>query len=166
MMNDRKSWAAIVAVPVLSLAGCYVVPVVDPQGNLQYHHYPLPPAGAPMTAHPYTGIPPVPFAYPPAPVSIPARLYPANDLANQTGMISGTVTNLRTGKGRFQLQYQNEILTGEATRNGADEKHGVASAYGNGGTFMQCEYKMNSPVQGAGTCTFSTGARYRLHLGS
>ena len=166
MTNDRKGWAAILAAPVLSLAGCYVVPVVDPQGNVQYHHYPLPPAGAPVHAHHYAGASPAPYPYPPAPVSIPARLYPANDLANQTGMITGTVTNMRTGKGRFQLQYHNEILTGEATRNGADEKQGVASAYGNGGTFMQCEYKMNSPVQGAGTCTFSTGARYRLHLGS
>jgi hypothetical protein len=81
-------------------------------------------------------------------------------------MLVGTVTNMRTGKGRFQLQYQGETLVGEATRYGTDDKQGVASAYGNGGSYMQCEYRMNTPVQGAGTCTFSSGARYKLHIGS
>ncbi len=156
MRRMSKSLAASLAVPAFALAGCYVAPVVDPQGNVQYHHYPLPPSGTPIAAYPV----------PPAPVSMPARLYPANDLANQTGMISGTVTNMRTGKGRFQLNYQGETLVGEATRHGTDEKQGVASAYGHGGTFMQCEYRMNTPVQGAGTCTFSSGARYKLHIGS
>ncbi len=156
--------ATALAIPVIALAGCYVVPVVDPQGNVQYQHYPLPPAGthvaAPGAAYP--------AAYPvaPSPVTVPARLYPANDLANQAGMISGSVTNMRTGKGRFQLHYQGETLVGEATRHGPDDKHGVASAYGNGGTFMQCEYQMNTPMQGAGTCSFSNGARYKLHIGS
>jgi len=149
----KKTTVAALALTAATLAGCYVVPVVDPQGNVQYQHYPLPP----------NGVPPVP---PAGPVTIAARLYPANDLANQTGMISGAVTNLRTGKGRFQLYYQGETLVGEATRYGADDKHGVASAFGNGGTSMQCEYQMNTPVQGAGTCTFSNGARYKLHLGS
>jgi hypothetical protein len=73
---------------------------------------------------------------------------------------------MRNGKGRFQLNYQGETLVGEATRHGNDEKSGIASAYGTGGTFMQCEYQMNTPAQGAGSCTFSTGARYRLHIGS
>jgi hypothetical protein len=159
-MRFRKTLLAAVAMPAVVLAGCYVVPVVDPQGNVQYHHYPLPPSGAPYPAN-YPG-----YQVPPPPVSVPARLYPTNDLANQTGMISGSVTNMRTGKGRFQLQYQGETLVGEATRHGGDDKRGVASAYGNGGTYMQCEYQMNSPVQGAGSCSFSNGARYRLHLGS
>jgi hypothetical protein len=135
-MRFRKTLLAAVAMPAVVLAGCYVVPVVDPQGNVQYHHYPLPPSGAPYPAN-YPG-----YQVPPPPVSVPARLYPTNDLANQTGMISGSVTNMRT------------------------DKRGVASAYGNGGTYMQCEYQMNSPVQGAGSCSFSNGARYRLHLGS
>ena len=167
MKQMSKSLAAGLAFPAIALSGCYVVPVVDPQGNVQYQHYPLPPAGVPVAnrgvAYPgYPGAQPVP----PPPVSVAARLYPANDLANQTGMITGSVTNMRTGKGRFQLQYQGETLVGEATRHGNDEKSGVASAYGNAGTFMQCEYQMNTPMQGAGTCTFSTGARYKLHLGS
>jgi len=156
MKRTSKSLAAALAVPAFALAGCYVVPVVDPQGNMQYQHYPLPPSGTPAANYPV----------PAAPVTIPARLYPANDLANQTGMISGAVTNMRTGKGRFHLNYQGETLVGEATRYGTDDKQGVASAFGNGGTSMQCEYRMNTPVQGAGTCTFSSGARYKLHLGS
>lgn len=160
MSKMSKSLAASLAVPAFALAGCYVVPVVDPQGNVQYGTYPLPPAGTPVAGYPGG------YPVPPPPVSMPARLYPANDLANRTGVISGSVTNMRTGKGRFQLNYQGETLVGEATRHGADDKHGVASAYGNGGTYMQCEYQMNTPVQGSGTCTFSSGARYKLHLGS
>lgn len=166
MKRISQSLAAGLAFPAIALSGCYVVPVVDPQGNVQYQHYPLPPAGTHVVAGApgayYPGVQPLP----PPPVSMPARLYPANELANQTGMISGSVTNMRTGKGRFQLNYQGETLVGEATRHGADDKHGVASAYGNAGTFMQCEYQMNTPVQGAGTCTFSSGARYKLHIGS
>lgn len=143
-----------IALTLSTLGGCYVVPAVDPQGNVVYHPYPIPPAGAPVAA------------VPAAPVMLHARLYPANDVANRTGVLTGTVTNMRTGKGRFQLQYKGETLSGEATRHGSDEKHGVASAYGSGGTFMQCDYQMNAPTQGAGTCTFSDGAIYRVHLGS
>ena len=117
MKRFKKASLAGLTVPVLVLAGCYVVPVVDPQGNMQYYHYPLPPAGAPVSAAPRG--PPIrgaPGAA--APVSVPARLYPANDLANQTGMITGTVTNMRTGKGRFQLNYQGDIADrrGDAAR--------------------------------------------------
>lgn len=161
MKRIKKNIAfAGLAFSAVSLAGCYVMPVMDAQGNTQYGVYPWPPVATP--------VPPgaAPGGYPPPPVTIAARLYPANDMANQSGMITGTVTNMRTGKGRFQLNYQGETLVGEATRHGNDDKHGVASAYGGNGTFMQCEYQMNSPVQGAGTCTFSTGARYKLHLGS
>jgi hypothetical protein len=154
-MKANGKVIAALSFSTLALAGCYVVPAVGPDGQPVYHHYPIPPA----PAHPAAG-------YPPMPITLHARLYPANEQANQTGMIAGTVTNMRTGKGRFQLQYGNEVLTGEATRHGNDDKHGVASAYGPTGTFMQCEYQMNTPAQGAGTCTFSTGARYRLHIGS
>jgi hypothetical protein len=151
MIRKTTILTAMLALPALS--GCYVVPAVGPDGQPVYHHYPIPPA-------PHAGA-----AHPAMPLQLTARLYPANELANQTGMISGTVTNMRTGKGRFQLQYQNEMLVGEATRHG-DDKHGIASAYGSSGTFMQCEYQMNTPAQGAGNCTFSTGARYRLHIDS
>ncbi len=94
-----------------------------------------------------------------------ARLYPVNDLATQTGVMSGTVTNMMNGKGRFQLDYKGELLTGEATRVSGDERRGVANAYGPRGTYMSCDYKMNTPYQGAGTCTLSNGAKYEVHLG-
>jgi hypothetical protein len=95
-----------------------------------------------------------------------ARLYPENELATQTGMVSGTVTNMMSGKGRFQLHYAGELLTGEATRVSGEERKGIASAYGASGSFMSCEYQMNSPLQGAGTCSFSNGARYKVHIGN
>jgi hypothetical protein len=31
---------------------------------------------------------------------------------------------------------------------------------------MSCEYQMSSPLQGAGTCNFSNGARYKVHIGN
>jgi hypothetical protein len=156
-MKAKAKLMTALSLSTLALAGCYVVPTsVGPDGQPVYTAYPLPPVAAAPGA--------VPLA--PAPVVMQARLYPANDLANQTGMIQGTVTNMRTGKGRFQLQYGNEILTGEATRHGNDDRSGIASAYGSSGSYMQCEYQMNSPVQGAGQCAFSNGARYRLHIGS
>ncbi len=147
--------AAALSVATLSLAGCYVVPVA-PDGQL----YVYPPGVAPAVAP--AGGP----AGQQMPVMVHARLYPANDIANRSGLLTGTVTNMRTGKGRFHLQYRGETLTGEATRHGSDEKRGIASAYGPSGTFMQCEYQMNTPVQGAGNCTFSDGAKYQVHLGS
>ena len=155
MKRISKSLAASLAFPAL-LSGCYVVPVVDPQGQVQYQYYPLPP------------VPPAPGMVPgaPLPVVLNARLYPDNDLAIQTGVVTGTVANMMTGKGRFQLQYGGEILTGEATRVSNDERKGIASAFGSSGSFMSCEYQMNNPRQGAGTCTFSNGARYKLHVGS
>ena len=34
------------------------------------------------------------------------------------------------------------------------------------GTFARCDYQMSTPYQGAGTCTFSNGASYQMHVGS
>ena len=139
------------------LAGCYVVPVTAPNGSTGYQYYPLPPGGAPLPM-------PAPGGGT-LPAVLNARLYSANEQATQTGVVTGTVTNMMTGKGRFQVNYQGEVLTGEATRVSNDEKRGVASAYSPRGTYMSCEYQMNTPYQGAGTCTFSNGASYQLHLG-
>jgi hypothetical protein len=94
-----------------------------------------------------------------------ARLYPANDAATQTGLLSGTVTNMMTGKGRFELDYRGELLVGEATRVPGDDRRGIANAYGQRGTFMNCEYRMTTPYQGTGTCNLSSGARYQVHIG-
>ena len=162
-MKAKLKTAAALTFSAIALSGCYVVPVVDPQGTVQYQHYPLPPAGSPVVAAPAAY--PAPYPGTALPAILNARLYPDNELATQTGVITGTVANMMTGKGRFQVQYGGEILTGEATRVSNDERKGIASAFGSSGSFMSCEYQMNNPRQGAGTCTFSNGARYKLHVG-
>jgi hypothetical protein len=144
------------ALAAATLSACYVVPISAPDGSTIYQHYPMPPVGA-TTHMPQPGS---------MPAVLTARLYPSNDLATQTGVVSGTVTNMMTGKGRFQVSYLGQVLTGEATRVSNDERRGVASAYSPGGMYMSCEYQMNTPLQGAGICTFSNGATYQLHLGS
>lgn len=149
-----KRIALLLALPA-ALAGCYIVPTADGQHALYI------PVGTPP---PSVGGPPQ--SQPALPRVLTARLYPANDLAAATGMVSGTVTNMGTGKGRFQLQYGSELLTGEATRVSGDQRKGVASAYGPTGAFMSCEYQMNSPQQGAGKCNFSNGALYEVHIGN
>ena len=153
--------AVALSVQALGLAGCYIVPV-GPDGNYAIY----------IPTHPsptYPGQTPVPSTLagqPAQPRVLHARLYPENDTATQTGMVAGTVTNMMTGKGRFQVQYAGEVLTGEATRVSGDDRKGIASAYGPSDSFMSCEYQMNTPMQGAGTCNFSNGARYKVHIGN
>lgn len=156
-MKASGLFAAALSAFTLALSGCYVVPVVDRQGNMQYEYYPLPPAGAPA---PYAGAPSHASA-----IALNVRLYPNNDIASQTGVVNGTVINMMNGKGRFQLQYGGEILTGETTRVSGDTCKGIASAYGSSGSYMSCEYQMDTPRQGAGSCTFSNGARYTAQIG-
>lgn len=154
-MKTVRNVAALVCLTAL-LSACYVVPVRGPDGNMMYQHYALPPvAGTPTGAPPSMAMPQV----------LNAKLYPANDLATPTGVVAGTVTNMMTGKGQFQVNYMGEVLTGEATRVSNDERRGVASAYSPRGTYMSCEYQMSTPYQGAGTCVFSNGAKYQLHVG-
>ena len=158
MGSNSTRLAVAIAVPAIVLTGCYIVPIA-PDGTPMYP--------VPYALPPQAGVAPPPAVYgAPAPAVLHARLYPANDIATQTGMITGTVTNMMTGKGRFQLDYKGELLSGEATRVSGDERRGVASAYGVRGTYMSCEYRMSSPYQGAGNCTMSTGAQYQVHLGS
>jgi len=137
-----------------SLTGCYVVPVA-PDGTPIHGPAAIAVPGAPAPVYPAA-----------MPSLLQARLYPSNEVASQSGMLSGTVTNMMTGKGRFQLQYQGEVLVGEATRVQGDERGGVANAYGSRGTYMNCSYRMTSPYQGAGSCKVSTGAQYQVHLGT
>jgi hypothetical protein len=164
--------AAAGSFAAFALSGCYVVPVA-PDGTPLYPAIPVPapivyaptPAygqAAPASAATSTA-PAIPG--PPAPAVLQARLYPSNDAATKVGMLSGTVTNMMTGKGRFHLDYRGEILVGEATRVPGDERTGVANAFGDRGTFMNCTYRMTTPYQGTGTCDLSTGARYSVHLG-
>ena len=149
------------------LAGCYVVPVTPDGRPVWPPIEPTPiasstPVPAP-SAVPMSAPPPPP---PPQQAVLQARLYPENEIATQTGVLSGTVTNMMNGKGRFNLNYKGEVLSGEATRTSDDSRKGVASALGPNGTFMSCEYQMSSPYRGAGTCSLSTGARYQVHLGN
>jgi hypothetical protein len=153
--------AAAAGLQACALSGCYIVPV-GPDGN-NYAFYiptqPPPAVGGPLHPVAQPGQPAMPKV-------LHARLYPENELATQTGMVAGTVTNMMTGKGRFQIQYSGEVLTGEATRVSGDDRKGIASAWGPSGSFMSCEYQMSSPLQGAGTCSFSNGARYKVHIGN
>lgn len=150
-----KTVAKIGAALALSaLSGCYVMQSPDGQWWTvipgQAQGSPLPPgAGGP-----------------PQPTALNVRMYPENETATRTGVLTGTVVNLMNGKGRFQLNYQGETLTGEATRVDGDARKGVASAYGQSGAYMSCEYQMSSPRQGAGICTMSNGAKYQVHIGS
>ena len=160
-MGVTKKVALAAALQAFSLSGCYVVPV-GPDGNYAIYipsHAPAPYAGASSASA-------VQPSQPAMPKVLNARLYPENDIATQTGMVSGTVTNMMTGKGRFQLNYAGELLAGEATRVDGDQRKGIASAYGPSGSFMSCEYQMSSPAQGAGTCMFSNGAKYKVHIGN
>lgn len=157
-----KRLAVALVIPALALSGCYVMPVGQGQDGNPYYVY------SPVPVFPSPGAPAAPVVIPggPMPATLNFRLYPSNDLANQTGVLTGQVTNLMTGKGRFSFNYQGETLVGEATRVANDERRGVASAYGPRGNFARCEYQMNSPHMGAGSCTFSNGAQYQLHIGS
>ena len=150
----------------LSLSGCYIVPV-GPEEIAKMHLFMQQQQANPapkVAAQGATAAPASP--QPAAPTSIQARLYPLNEIATENGMVSGTVTNMMNGKGRLQVSYRGELLTGEATRVANDERKGVASAWGQNGSFMTCEYQMSSPVRGAGTCSFSDGARYQVHVGN
>jgi hypothetical protein len=170
-MQTRTIVAAALAAAIVS--ACYVIPVTGRDGSIEY--YPV--AGPPFMMSPPPGVITAPPRGPVAgPVSVPsaatgpivlsARLYPDNEAAAATGLVSGTVTNMLNGKGRFQLEYRGEILTGEATVVDLNAHRGAASATGSNGGYMSCEYQLANPRQGAGSCTFSSGARYRLHLGS
>lgn len=160
-MKAQKRLLVVLAVPAFALSGCYVIPI-GPDGA---------PAWAPGAVwgpgiSNTSGVQPAAPQRPAAPATLQAKLYPANDLATQTGVVAGTVTNMMSGKGRFLLDYRGEVLSGEATRVSGDQRKGVASAFGAGGSYMSCEYEMSSPYQGAGLCTFSNGARYQVHIGN
>lgn len=150
-MNRIRLHALAAALGSLAMSACYVLPI-GPDGQPVY----------PVPYPPLTSAAP-----PPAPLSsvLVARLYPMNEVASQTGVLSGSITVTPGGKGHFALQYRGDTLTGEATRVSSDDRRGVASAYGPGGLSMTCEYQMMHARQGAGTCSLSNGARYQVHIG-
>jgi len=149
----RAAQAAAAIAGVLSLAACVVVPV-NPDGSL----YP-----GPVAAYPMAGVAAVPAA--PTSLTLPVRLYPTNEMAAGTGMLSGHVVSSLNGKGTFTINAAGETMTGEATRTGSGSRNGVASAYGARGGYANCQYTMNTNSQGSGQCTFSSGATYQLHIG-
>jgi hypothetical protein len=133
-------------VAALPLTGCYVIPL-DHQGRASNVAYA-----------------PIPTPLPPAQLNLVAKLYPANDQASGTGVLIGQVINGLNGHGTFTVNANGETFTGEATRAGQGSNQGNANAAGSRGGFVRCAYVMNSSSQGTGDCTFSSGARYTLHL--
>ncbi len=150
-------FAVALAGSALLLSGCYVMPVGrDASGNTVYAYTGARPPVMPVQS----------TASGPVPAMLNVKLYPINNIANQTGVLVGQVTNMMTGKGRFTFNYQGETLVGEATRVANDKRRGIANAYGPSGAFARCEYQMSSPMLGAGTCTFSNDAMYQVHIGN
>ena len=144
---------ALAGIASTALSGCVVIP--------------LNPDGTP--AYPVAGAAPAPVIVPstPTPQQVPLRLYPSNDLASSTGVVAGSVTSYMNGRGTFMLNVGGETMSGEATRSQAGSgREGVANAYGARGTFANCRYTMNNATQGMGSCTFSSGATYQLHIGN
>ena len=153
--------ALVLSLPLVALSSCYVTPVGQgPDGTQLDAYSPVPVAPAPGAHSTH----PVVVSGRPMPATLPVKLYPSNDLANQTGVLTVQVTILMISGGRFTFNYQGETLVGEATRVSNDDRRGVASVYGQRGMFARCEYQMSSPRMN-GTCAFSNGARYQLHVG-
>jgi len=147
----RRGIAALgVSAVVAGLAGCYVVPI-DPRTGQPVST----PSGAPAVA-----------PAPALPISFPARLYPANELASGYGVINATVTNDLHGRGSFNAQINGESFVGEATRKAGSSREGVANGAGNRGGYLSCQYSMNSTTLGTGTCRLNNGAVFTMHVGN
>lgn len=150
--GHRRLLSALgVAAAVSALSGCYVVPINPAPGQPGY----VPPA-APVTMP----------SVQPAPVVFTARLYPANDLAVRHGMVGGVVTNDLNGRGTFNANIQGESFVGEATRKAGSSREGLASGAGSRGSYLSCQYTMNSSTLGTGICRLSDGAQFTMHVGS
>lgn len=147
----KMSRLTAIAILGASLAGCYVVPL---------NHYPAAghgPAGVNMSQG--TAIVPVSAVRPP----FSARLYPSNDIASGLGGFAGIITNPERGHGEFSFNLGGEQFAGEATRTPNSTK-GIANASGNRGGYVRCDYVMSSSALGTGTCKFSNGAMYSMHI--
>lgn len=150
----RLAGALGALVTISTVSGCYVVPL-QPDGR------PYPNTIAPVS---YAPAPVVMPPVPPSPAVVPVRMYPSNDTAAPSGALVGSVTSYTSGRADFQFIRTGESFTGEATRYGG-QKNGVANAAGTRGGYANCQYTMNNPAQGTGTCRFSDGSMYTLHVG-
>ena len=131
------------------LSGCYVMPLDQyPQGGRTPGLYTSQTAFIPMAA-----VRPV----------FTARLYPGNEAASSMGPASGVISNPDSGRGEFSFALGGETFTGEATRAPSSSK-GMANAAGNRGGYVRCDYVMSTATRGIGSCTFSSGARYDMHI--
>lgn len=147
----RRGFLALgLATTVATLAGCYVLPI-DPRTG-----QPVSPAGTPVVVAPAPALP----------LTIPARLYPANPLASGYGVINATVTNDLQGRGSFNASVNGESFVGEATRKAGSSREGLASGAGNRGGYLSCQYTMNSATLGTGTCRLNNGAVFTMHVGN
>jgi hypothetical protein len=193
MCNFPKRMLVVSSIAAAGLSGCVMVPVASDGTPVYsgaaavYPAVPIPTVQGPgpnylapvpgRSARSMNSLPPPAPSYaststelaapagPAMPAALQARLYPSNDVASQTGLLSGSVTNMMTGTGVFQLNFKGEVLSGEATRVPGDDRRGVAHAYGQRGTYMSCDYRMTTPYQGTGTCSLSNGAQYQVHIG-
>jgi hypothetical protein len=138
--------------------GCYVLPV-------QQDGRPYPVTGGVIVAPSHVATAPLVAPPPAAPAVANLRLYPTNEAASRIGVVSGQVVNTLDGRGQFSVAVGAETFTGEATRTPNKSNTGVASAAGSRGGFLTCQYTMSSPTQGVGTCSLSSGAAFRMHLG-
>lgn len=104
-------------------------------------------------------------AAPALPIVFTARLYPSNELAAAYGLVSATVTNDLNGRGAFNATINGESFVGEATRRAGSSREGLANGSGNRGSFLSCQYTMNSATLGTGNCRLSSGATFTMHVG-
>ncbi|HAT31074.1 MAG TPA: hypothetical protein DCW29_09560 [Janthinobacterium sp.] len=130
-----------------ALSGCYIVPINQ---------------ATPNQSSPAAAV----AVYPAAPVPTPvltARLYPTNDKAARIGRLNGTISRPEKGYGLFTVTAGDETFSGEATREQGSAK-GTANATGNRGGYLKCDYSMTNYTLGTGTCEFSNGARFDMHI--
>lgn len=133
-----------------ALSACYVMPL---------NQYPA--SGVNPAFHNAQGTAFVPVTAVRPPFS--ARLYPSNDAASRIGNVAGVISNPERGHGEFSFNLGGESFIGEATRAPNSTK-GVANASGNRGGFVRCDYAMSSASLGTGSCQFSNGAQYSMHI--
>lgn len=141
-IRRRALTGLVLSASVAALSGCYVAP--------------MQPAPVPVV---------VQAPAPPAPLTLAVRLYPANDQATALGVVHAVVTNDLHGRGTFQATIQGESFMGEATRKAGSSREGLASGAGSRGSYLSCQYAMNSSTLGMGSCRLSSGALFTMHVG-